>query len=80
MNANGIYVAAEGWSSRIQKYSLSGVYSNQVGNYPTFYYLYGITSDSSGNIYGASFHHHKVQKFDKNLNLIVLQAQLKKRE
>ena len=70
VNANGIYVATEGWSSRIQKYSLSGVYATQRGNYPTFYYLYGITSDSSGNIYGTSYHHHKVQKFDKNLNFI----------
>ena len=70
VNANGIYVAAKGYYSNIQKYSPSGVYSNQVGNYPTFYYLYGITSDSSGNIYGSSFHHHKVQQFDKNLKLI----------
>ncbi|MDB9938371.1 PilC/PilY family type IV pilus protein [Candidatus Thioglobus sp.] len=70
VNANGIYVANEGWSSRIAKYSLSGAYSNLVGNYPTFYYLYGITSDSSGNIYGASYYHHKVQKFDKNLRFI----------
>jgi len=67
VTSNGIYVAEGNWNSQIQKYSLSGVYSKEIGNYPIFYYLHGITSDSSGNIYGTSYYGHKVQLFDSNL-------------
>ena len=71
VTSNGIYVACEGHCSRIQKYSLSGVYERQFGSFSSssssgFYYLYGIASDSSGNIYGTSFYTHSVKKFDSN--------------
>jgi len=70
VNANGIYVINEGWPAKIQKYSLSGSYIKEVGGYPSFYYLYGITSDSSGNIYGTSFYQHRVSKYDSNLTFL----------
>jgi len=70
VNANGIYVVNEGYTAKIQKYTPSGVYVKQIGGYPTFYYLYGITSDSSGNIYGTSFYQHRVSKFDSNLTFL----------
>ena len=67
VTSNGIYVACEGNCSKIQKYSLSGAYERQFGSFSSssssgFYYLYGITSDSSGNIYGASFYRHAIKK------------------
>jgi len=67
-NSNGVYVANV--YHYVQKYSNSGVYDTQWGGYGSgnsnFRYVYGIGSDSSGNIYAADLYNHSIKKFDSN--------------
>jgi len=68
VTSNGIYVHREGYTALILKYSLAGAYQKQWGTRSgkkntNLYYLYGIGSDSSGNIYAGSFHENIVKKF-----------------
>jgi hypothetical protein len=70
--SQGIYVTCENSCAKIQKYSLSGTYVKQWGRYSSgsgpndFYYLKGIGSDSSNNIYATNFYRHRIQKYDSN--------------
>jgi len=69
VTSNGIYLVEEGWTARINKYSLAGVYERNWGGYyasngQNLYYLYGIGKTSGGNILAASFHHHLIKEYN----------------
>jgi len=68
VTSKGIYVSRG--IDGIQKYSLSGVYNKQWGSYGSGNYrwraMWGLGSNSSGNILATDFHGHVIKMYDAN--------------